>query len=225
VWFTHSEPAEGYATVEPGLVSRSITMFKQNERPPGLRVSVQTVDSTDPFNQVTHAQIWPAGRGITYRLVPSPIGRISRKDVPLGGIFTNYGAEHSASYPADHIDFTDTEPGLYAGYLATPNTRDTVALSHHPGFIWIPHNSAVDTIPSSFGGYGSHAMLTLGWCDPDGRNALNSGGYFSTGTHEVLGYDADGNAILGGLNSPWYPCGSGGGGGGGGPGGNGGGGA
>lgn len=125
-WDTHSVPQGGIATVEGGVRSRVVQMFRPAHRTGQLRIPIETTDISDPpWLQRTYARCFSCGSH-TYGLVPAPLGRTSAQ--PLS-TFKNNDKE---------IVFPAVEPGLYAAKLVNAKATSYKALQQSLGFFFVP---------------------------------------------------------------------------------------
>ncbi|MCW2956878.1 MAG: hypothetical protein JWO69_1747 [Thermoleophilia bacterium] len=158
-WETHSVPASGVATVERGIRSRIVQMFRPARRTQSIRFPVETRDITRPPWETTGPdEGYPVvpyykGGGRTYSLMPAPVGRSSR--VTTATLRTN-GRE---------IVFENPDPGLYAGNISghqlSTGTRDI-------DFFFVPAtNDQPIMVPESQ----RVAPIRYDWCDAPVRES------------------------------------------------------
>lgn len=130
-WDTHSVPQGGVATVERGVRSRVVQMFRPSRRTDALNLPIRTFDTSEP------PWLWDSASGDrydycyrcgshTYALVPAPLGRT--------------GAQQTASYTNDSrfLTYADVEPGLYSTKLTNAAGNGWKSMSGGLGFFFVP---------------------------------------------------------------------------------------
>jgi hypothetical protein len=189
-WMSHSLPAAGKATAEPGLTTRAITMFRPPARVAPVRIGIEDDDVSVPWAHVV-TQGLQAGESMTFSLVPASSGR------------TDLSQMVTVDGPADEADFPNLDPGLYANYVHKKSGYNQV-LRNTPGFLWVPSDSNTDTVPSTFAStpWASLPAVQHQFCVPTERQALPltpDGKFFATGP------DKNGDGVIGD-DYPYSPC-------------------
>ncbi|MCW2924822.1 MAG: hypothetical protein JWM98_2226 [Thermoleophilia bacterium] len=150
-WETHSVPASGIATVERGIRSRIVQMFRPAPRTKPLVVPIQSREITDP--PWVGQPIVPrrVGGNVTYELVPAPLGRASNPS-------------SVTVHPGDTFaQFDDVEPGLYAAKLRQSGGgyKD---ITDSAGFFFVPPGTGDPiTLPTR------PWRIQYDWCDAPRR--------------------------------------------------------
>jgi hypothetical protein len=194
LWRSKSVPSRQVVTVEAGINSRAVLLFRP--RATGfVTVPVRSVDSSIPWSPVQHqgwvgvdndGNVQESSAPEQICLVPVPQGRLAAEDIPC----QDFTRESSTT----EFRFTDVEPGLYSAQLSRDGYTTFMSINGSAGFIWISEDGPpITTLTND----GTPFEYVAGLCAKNVRDSI-----VGTTTNPVTG-----QAI-----SPVQPCNSGGGG-------------
>ncbi|MCW2924516.1 MAG: hypothetical protein JWM98_1920, partial [Thermoleophilia bacterium] len=168
-WKSKSVPSTGKVSVEAGLQSRAVLVFRPAAKG-SASIPIRSTDFTIPW-QSREWQGWvtvdkngntntQAGKA-QICLVPSPQGRLVGEDIPCEDFDLREGMPS--------FEFKDVEPGLYSAEILVP-PNSYLPLSGTGGYLWVRDNGGVVTHPSN--GANTTFEYVKGNCAENVRNSI-----------------------------------------------------
>jgi hypothetical protein len=138
LWKSKSVPSTQRVSVEEGINSRAVLVFRPN--PTGrVTVPVRSVDGSIPWalRPLTgwvsidrSGNVQQSNSPVEICLVPVPQGRLAKEDIPCQRF-----AQRSSTTA---FNFTGVEPGLYSAQLSLNGYQSFISMNGTAGFIWVP---------------------------------------------------------------------------------------
>lgn len=151
-WSSHSVPSGGHLIVEKGGLREATLLMRP--RMPEVRLNVETLNRTDPFNPVVE----PAARFTqTVRLMPIPTGRTNlERGTGQNGWTTIRQGDRS-------VVLRESSAGLYSIFLLHYPRNDVSRLRGAQQFVWIDPDGSTSPTPLT---------VRQDFCDKNVRNAI-----------------------------------------------------
>lgn len=150
LWRSKSVPSTQRVTVEAGINSRAVLVFRPKATST-VSVPVRSVDGSVPWSP-RNLTGWvsiddngavrpPSTVPVEICLVPVPQGRLVSEDVPCGK-FTQQAS-------TTHFTFRNVEPGLYSAELSYDGYKRFLHMSGTAGYVWVTGTGVITKLNGS----------------------------------------------------------------------------